>query len=44
MEVYGAELWVIGLALWDSVRIKETLQIHGVTKVSVFNDSQGAIR
>jgi len=44
MEVYDAELWAIGLALRESVRKRDTLQTHGVTKVAVFSDSQAAIR
>jgi len=44
MEVYDAELWAIGLALRESVKKRDTLQIHGVTKVAVFSDSQAAIR
>jgi hypothetical protein len=44
MEVYDAELWVIGLALREAVKKTDTLQTHGVTKVAVFSDSQPAIR
>jgi len=44
MEVYGAELWAIGLALRESVRKTDTLQTHGVTKVAVFRNSHAAIR
>jgi len=44
IEVYDAELWAIGLALWESVRKGDTLQTHGVTKVAVGSDSQVAIR
>jgi len=44
MEVYDAELWAIGHALWESVKNRETLPTHRVTKVAVFSDSQAAIR
>jgi hypothetical protein len=44
MEVYDAELWAIGLALCESVRKRDTLQRHGMTKVAVFSDWQAAIR
>jgi len=44
MEVYDAELWGIGLALRESVKKRDTLQTHGVTKVAVFNNSQAGIR
>ena len=44
MEVYDAELWAIGLALRESVRKRDRLQTHGVTKVAVFSNSQAAIR
>jgi len=44
MEVYDAERCAIGLALWESVRKRDTLQTHGVTKVAVFSDSQVSIR
>jgi len=44
MEVYDAELGAIGLALRESVRKRDTLQTHGVTKVAVFSDSQAAVR
>jgi ribonuclease HI len=42
--IHDAELWAIGLALRESVRKRDTLQTHGVTKVAVFSDSQAAIR
>jgi hypothetical protein len=41
--VYDAELWAIVLALQESVKRKNTLQTHEVTKVAVFRDSQAAI-
>jgi ribonuclease HI len=44
MVVYDAELWAIGRALRESVKKRDTLQTHGVTKVAVFSDSQAAIR
>jgi ribonuclease HI len=44
MEVFNAELCAIGFALRDSVKKKDTLQTHRVTKVAVFSDSQAAIR
>jgi hypothetical protein len=44
IEVYDAELWAIGLVLTESVRKRDTLQTHGVTKVAVFSDLQVAIR
>jgi ribonuclease HI len=44
VEVYDAELWAIGLALRESVRKRDRLRTHGVTKVGVFSDSQAAIR
>jgi len=44
VEVYDAELWAIGLALRESVRKRDRLWTHGVTKVAVFSDSQVAIR
>jgi hypothetical protein len=44
MKVYDAELWAIGLTQWESVRKRDTLQTHGVTKVAIFSDSQAAIR
>ena len=44
IEVYNAELWVIGLALRQSVRKRDTLQTDTVTKVAVFSDPQVAIR
>jgi len=44
IEVYDAELWAIGLALWESVKKRDTLQTHRVMKVAVFSDSQATIR
>jgi ribonuclease HI len=44
MVVYDAELWAIGLELRESVKKRDTLQTHGVTKIAVFSDSQAAIR
>jgi ribonuclease HI len=44
MLVYDTELWDIGLALRESVKKRDTLQTHGVTKVAVFSDSEAAIR
>jgi hypothetical protein len=44
MDVYDAELWVIGLALRQSVKKRDTVQTHRVTKVAAFSDLQGAIR
>jgi len=43
MEVIGAELWAIGLALNEKIRKTETLQRQGVKKVAVFSDSHAAI-
>jgi len=44
MEVYDSELWAIGLALRESVKERDTLQTHGLTKVALCSDSQAAIR
>jgi len=44
MEVYDGEPWAIGLALRESVKKRETLQTHEMTKEAVFRDSQAAIR
>ena len=44
IKVYDAELWEIGLALRESVRPRETLQTHGVTKGAMISDSQAANR
>jgi ribonuclease HI len=44
MEVYDAKLWAIGLTLRESVKKRDTLQIHGVMKVAAFSDSQAAIQ
>jgi len=42
MQVHDAELWAIRLALWESVKKRDTLQTHRVMKVAVFSDSQAA--
>jgi hypothetical protein len=39
----GILMWAIGLPLWVSMRKRDTLPIHGVTKIAVFSDSQVAI-
>ena len=44
MEVFYAELWVIGVALPKCVARVEALRAHGVTTVAVFSYSQAAIR
>jgi hypothetical protein len=44
MEVNDAERRAIGLALRESVRKRDTMQIQGVTKVAGFSDSQEAIQ
>jgi len=44
MEVYDAELWVIGHGPRESVRMRDKLQTHGVTKVAVVSHAQAAIR
>jgi len=44
MVVYDAELWVIRLALQESMTGRKTLPIHGLPKVAVFSDSQAPIR
>jgi hypothetical protein len=44
MEVFDAELWAIGLALDVAIEKRETFQKHGVKTVTVFSDSQAAIR
>jgi hypothetical protein len=38
VEVYDAELLAFGLALRESVKMKDTLQTTGVMKVAVFRD------
>jgi hypothetical protein len=43
MEVFKADLWVIGFALDIAIDLRETLQMHGVKMVAVFRDSQAAI-
>jgi len=43
MELNDAEQWAIGLALRESVKKRDILQTHGVTKVAVLSDSQEAI-
>jgi hypothetical protein len=44
MEVFDAELWAIGLAREVTIERRETLQRHGVKTVTVFSNSQAAIR
>jgi len=44
MKVYDTALWVIGLALRESVKTTGKLQTHVVTKLTVFSDLQAAIR
>jgi len=44
MEVFNAELWVIGSALDVAIEKRETLQVHGVKTFAVFSDSQATIR
>jgi len=44
MQVSDAELWAIRLALQESVKNRDRLQTHRVTKIAVFSDSQAAIR
>jgi len=44
VEVNDAELWAIGLALWESVKKRDTLQTYGVTKVAIISYSQAAIQ
>jgi len=44
MEVYDVELWAIGLALRESLTKRDRLQIHGVTNIADFSDSQAALR
>jgi len=43
MEVFDAELWVIGLALDVAIEQRATLQMPGVKPVAVFSDSQATI-
>jgi len=43
MEVFGTELWAIGLTLCETIKKRETLQRHGVKMVAIFSDSQTAI-
>jgi len=43
MEVYDAELWAIGLTLWESVKRRDTLQTHRLTKVAVLSNSHAPI-
>jgi len=43
-EVFDAELWAIGLALRESVKRKDTLRTHRVTKIADFSHWQAAIR
>jgi ribonuclease HI len=44
MEVFDAELWIIGLSLEETIEKREILQRHRVKTVAVFSDSQAAIR
>jgi len=44
IEVFDAELWVIGLGLGEMVKGRYKLQEHGVKTVAVFSDWQAAIR
>jgi len=44
MEVFNAELWAIGLALGETIEMRETLQRHGVKTVALFSDAQTAVR
>jgi len=44
MEVFDAELWVIGTAPDVAIEMRETLQMQQVKMVAVFSDSQAAIR
>jgi hypothetical protein len=43
MEVFNAKLWVIALALGETIEKRETLQRHGVKTEAIFSDSQTAI-
>lgn len=43
MEIHNAELWAIGLALWKSVKDRDTLQTHRVRDIAVFSDSHAVI-
>lgn len=43
MEFNDPESWVIGLALQQSLRKRDSLQIHRVTKIFIFSVSQAAI-
>jgi len=44
MEVFDVEMWVITLALAETIEKREILQRNVVKMVAVFSDSQGAIR
>jgi len=44
MEVFDAELWVIGPLLQGTVKIRERLQMHRLKPVAVFSGSQAVIR
>ena len=44
MEVYNVELWVIGVALRESVKKRVALHANGAMKMAIFSDSQAAIR
>jgi hypothetical protein len=43
MEVFDAELWAIGLALYAAIEKREKLPEYGVKTVAVSSDSQAAI-
>jgi hypothetical protein len=44
MEVFDADVWAIGLALYGTIEKRETLTRHGVKNVAIFSDWQTAIR
>jgi hypothetical protein len=44
MPVFDPELWMIGLGLKETIEKRDILQRNGVKMVTVFSDSQGAIR
>ena len=44
MELFDAELWLIGLTLDVAIEKRDTLQMRGVKTVAVFTISQTAIR
>jgi len=43
IQSFDAELWAIGLTLWETVQRREWLQEYGVKMVTVFSNSQAAI-